>query len=104
MLSVGDNGPALDSAYFGPAAVAADADGNVYIADEYNNRVQEVAVSTHTQFGIAMTPAEQGVPGLPSRTTWSARTSRSWPGLETIMATAQRAQQQIDYLVSLPII
>lgn len=83
LLSVGDNGPALDSAYFGSAAVAADADGNVYIADEHNNRVQEIAVSTHTQFG--MTPAEQaclayrrGPPGRQGRPAPGPDLKRSW--------------------------
>lgn len=58
LLSVGDNGPALGAAYQGPAAVATDASGNIYVADEYNNRVQEIAVSSHTQFGITMTAGD----------------------------------------------
>jgi RHS repeat-associated protein len=58
LLSVGNNGPALGSAYFSPAGVASDAMGNLYIADEYNNRVQEIAASSHTQFGITMTAGD----------------------------------------------
>jgi RHS repeat-associated protein len=50
----GDNGPALTSALSDPQAVASDADGDVFIADALNNRVQEIAASAHTQFGIQM--------------------------------------------------
>ena len=58
ILSVGDNGPALGSAYQGPSAVITDAAGNIYIADQGNNRVQEIAASDHTQFTIAMTAGD----------------------------------------------
>jgi hypothetical protein len=39
LLSVGDNEPALYSSYFGPSDVTIDADGDLFIADEQNNRV-----------------------------------------------------------------
>ncbi|MGH3168501.1 MAG: fibronectin type III domain-containing protein, partial [Trebonia sp.] len=51
----GDQGAGLTSALNDPQAVATDADGDVFIADAANNRVQEIAASSHTQFGIAMT-------------------------------------------------
>ena len=50
----GDTGPAGSALLNGPQGVAVDASGNVYIADTGNNRVQEVAASTHTQWGISM--------------------------------------------------
>ena len=37
-----------------PSAVVADASGNLYVADKANNRVQEIAATTHTQWGISM--------------------------------------------------
>ncbi|MGH3190973.1 MAG: DUF6531 domain-containing protein [Streptosporangiaceae bacterium] len=51
----GNYGPALTSALAHPQAVASDADGDVFVADAANNRVQEIAASSHTQFGIQMT-------------------------------------------------
>ena len=41
-----------------PEQEAFDAQGDIYIADAGNNRVQEIAASTHTQFGIAMTAGD----------------------------------------------
>jgi hypothetical protein len=38
----GDNGPATAAEFASPAGIACDASGNVYIADEFNNRVREV--------------------------------------------------------------
>jgi hypothetical protein len=37
-----------------PAATATDASGDLYIVDEGNNRVQEVAATAHTQWGVPM--------------------------------------------------
>ena len=54
LSTVGDGGPALAAALSGPESVAADQAGNVYIADEGNNRVQEIAATRHIQFGISM--------------------------------------------------
>ena len=41
-----------------PRAGAFDAQGDIYIADTCNNRVQEIAASNHTQWGIAMTAGD----------------------------------------------
>ena len=38
-----------------PGQVAIDSAGNVYIADTLNNRIQEIAATDRTQFGIPMT-------------------------------------------------
>ena len=51
----GDAGPAVKAGLDGPDGVTTDAQGDIFIADTYGNRVQEIAVSTHTQFGIHMT-------------------------------------------------
>jgi sugar lactone lactonase YvrE len=39
----GDNGPAVAAQLNGPAAVATDANGNVFIADRYNGRIRKVS-------------------------------------------------------------
>jgi RHS repeat-associated protein len=58
LASVGDGGPATAAALSNPNAVTADADGNVYIGDSGNNRIEEIAATNHTQFGIAMTAGD----------------------------------------------
>jgi RHS repeat-associated protein len=50
----GDGGPAVDAGLDSPDGVATDAQGDIFIADTYGNRVQEISVSSHTQFGISM--------------------------------------------------
>jgi RHS repeat-associated protein len=54
----GDGGVATGAALANPDGVTADSDGNLYIADAGNNRVQEIAASTHAQFGISMTAGD----------------------------------------------
>jgi RHS repeat-associated protein len=51
----GDGGSALSALFDGPNNVTVDASGNLYIGDVLNNRVQEVAATTHAQFGVSMT-------------------------------------------------
>ncbi len=58
LLNTGDGGPAVLSGLYNPGAVASDAHGDVFIADAGNNRVQEIAASSHTQFGVAMTAGD----------------------------------------------
>ena len=40
----GDNGPALAASLKGPQGITLDAQGNLYIADTFNNRIRKVAV------------------------------------------------------------
>lgn len=51
----GDGGLATSSLLESPDGVAVDAAGNVYIGDGDNGRVQEIAATTHAQWGTAMT-------------------------------------------------
>lgn len=53
--SGGDNGAATSAYLSAPAGLALDSLGDLYIADGGNNRVQEIAATNHTQWGIAMT-------------------------------------------------
>jgi RHS repeat-associated protein len=53
--STGDAGAATSAKLHTPIAVALDSSGNLYIADQANNRVQEVAATTGTQWGQSMT-------------------------------------------------
>jgi RHS repeat-associated protein len=55
VASTGNGGPATQAALNSPLQEAFDAGGDIYIADAANNRIQEIAASTHTQWGIAMT-------------------------------------------------
>ena len=54
----GDKGPASQAGLVSPRQEAFDAQGDVYIADSGNNRIQEIAAYTHTQFGISMTAGD----------------------------------------------
>ncbi len=56
--TTGDNGQASEALLKTPSAVVADSSGNLYIADKANNRVQEIAATTHTQWGISMTAGD----------------------------------------------
>lgn len=55
----GDGGPATNAKLLAPSGVAVDAWGNIYIADEGNNRIRKVAAST----GIITTIAGKGTAG-----------------------------------------
>ncbi len=54
----GNGGPAVTGALFNPDEVATDSLGDIFVADALNNRVQEIAATSHTQFGIAMTAGD----------------------------------------------
>jgi RHS repeat-associated protein len=58
LLNAGDGGPAVLASLLSPQSVASDSHGDIFIADTANNRVQEIAASSHTQFGIAMTAGD----------------------------------------------
>jgi sugar lactone lactonase YvrE len=55
---VGDNGPASSAQLTGPAGVAVDSAGNLYIADSANNCIREVSN------GVITTVAGNGTPGF----------------------------------------
>jgi uncharacterized protein (TIGR03437 family) len=55
----GDGGPAKIARFNGVQGIAVDADSNIYIADEGNNRVREVSVG-----GLISTVAGNGTPGF----------------------------------------
>jgi RHS repeat-associated protein len=54
----GDGGTATGAGLSFPAGLASDAAGNVYIADLASNRIQEIAASSHAQWGQAMTAGD----------------------------------------------
>lgn len=54
----GDGGTAVDAGLNGPDGLTSDSHGDIFIADEYGFRVQEIAAYAHTQFGIAMTAGD----------------------------------------------
>lgn len=56
----GDGGPATGAHLSGPADVAVDAAGNIYIADRDNNRIRKVSAGS----GLITTIAGNGTPGL----------------------------------------
>jgi RHS repeat-associated protein len=58
VADAGNKGPAVDAALYNPEGEAFDSAGDVFIADAWNNRIQEIAAHTHTQFGIAMTAGD----------------------------------------------
>jgi RHS repeat-associated protein len=55
LATEGNYGPSDTAALDVPDGVATDAQGNVYVADSANNRIEEIAASSHTQWGISMT-------------------------------------------------
>jgi uncharacterized protein (TIGR03437 family) len=57
--SGGDHGRAQLASFYSPSAVAADADGNLFIADTFNHRIRRVSSS-----GIVTTIAGDGAPGF----------------------------------------
>ena len=58
VATAGNGGPAINAGLFNPEGEAFDSAGDVYIADAWNNRIQEIAAHNHTQFGITMTGGE----------------------------------------------
>jgi sugar lactone lactonase YvrE len=90
----GDNGPASSARLSGPAGIAADVYGNLYIADAQNYRVREVNAVT----GIITTLAGNGIftfagDGGP------ASSAGLWPYLPGLVALAPDAEGNIRVLV-----
>jgi len=61
------NGAAASATFNGPVAVAVDASGNVYVADQNNNMIREISVA-----GAVTTLAGSGSPGFVNGTGTSA--------------------------------
>ena len=58
--SSGDGGPATVARFYYPTGINADAAGNLYIADQYNNSIRKIDAAT----GIISTIAGTGAPGF----------------------------------------
>ena len=56
----GDGGPATSAALNNPTRVAMDVSGNLFIADEGNNRIREVSASSETSGSIQVTSVGNG--------------------------------------------
>ena len=54
----GDGGPSTSSYLVSPYATFVDSGGDILIADSGNNRIQEMAATTHSQWGVAMTAGD----------------------------------------------
>jgi hypothetical protein len=54
----GDGGPATAAEFFDPSGVAADAAGNLVIADSGNSRIRVLAARTGTFYGLPMTAGD----------------------------------------------
>jgi uncharacterized protein (TIGR03437 family) len=70
----GDGAPATSASLLGPQAVALDASGNLYIADEFNNRIRKVSPA-----GIITTVAGNGVQGFSGDGGPATSASLHWP-------------------------
>ncbi len=70
----GDGGPATSARLYNPLNVAADAAGNVYIADQYNHRIRKVNTS-----GIISTYAGNGTAGYQGDGVLAVQTSLYYP-------------------------
>jgi YD repeat-containing protein len=57
MMAAGDSGSALASGIYGPAGIVTDNAGDIFVGDN-NGRVQEMAASSHSQFGVSMTTGD----------------------------------------------
>jgi len=71
----GDGGPATSAALNNPTAVATDASGNVYFADQFNHRVRKVTTS-----GIISTIAGNGAIGFSGEGGPATSASLNFPG------------------------
>ena len=53
----GDGGPATSAELYGPTGIALDSSGNLYIADDGNNRIREVSTVSAGAQTVTVTPA-----------------------------------------------
>ena len=71
----GDGGPATSAELYYPPQVAVDSSGNVYIADQYNQRIRKVNATT----GIITTVAGNGTAGFQGDGGFATQTSLYYP-------------------------
>ena len=96
----GDGAAATSALLHSPQGLALDANGDLYIGDFANNRVQEVAATTHSQWGQSMTANDiytvagsssgisghSGDGGAPPRLCWTSRSG--WPSTRAATSTS----------------
>ncbi|HEY5989389.1 MAG TPA: hypothetical protein VIV12_23870, partial [Streptosporangiaceae bacterium] len=58
LATTGNGGPAIEAGLSTPEGEVFDPNGDVFIADSANNRIQEIAATTHNQYGISMTAGD----------------------------------------------
>jgi hypothetical protein len=77
-ISLGDDGPALQAAFYSPTVLAADSRGNLYVCDSHNHRIRRIDVQTGVVTTVAgnrqvaanslFAPLAQKGPDLPAGT------------------------------------
>jgi sugar lactone lactonase YvrE len=75
----GDGGPAISASLFGPAGVAVDAAGNLFIADFRNNRIRRVEAAVPAAEVATPKPTAAPASTLVSRTSTPASTPTATP-------------------------
>ncbi len=78
----GDNGPAIDAAFYGISGLAADAAGNLYISDWGNQRIRKVAHGTITTVAGTGTASYNGdnIPAIGAQLSYPANLAVDWAG------------------------
>ena len=75
----GDGGPALLAGFVGPTGIALDNSGNLYVADQNNNRVRKISTS-----GTISTVAGTGSPGITGDGGPATSATLHYPGAVTV--------------------
>jgi uncharacterized protein (TIGR03437 family) len=104
----GDNGPATSAELWSPQGVAVDSAGNVYIADNDNNRIR-ILTPSGARCTYSVTPASLQAPALGGSVTVSIQTAAScaWavsglPGWITVSSASSSANSASVALAAVP--